>query len=127
MKKLLVFIGCLALISLVNCNKDKYTLTLVLNNTSGVSGDTAYTKLVTPGGNENSTAEYSGSSIFVSNYATIIIEDIEDATYTLYTFIDEDGNCNVSDPKPDSGDPFNSQTIIMEDDVNLPISSWANY
>jgi hypothetical protein len=127
MKKLLVFIGCLALVSLVNCNKSKYTLTLALDNSSG-NGYTAYSKLVTEGGDENSTAEYSGKAIFSGNYAAIIIEDIEEATYTLYTFIDDNNHItDPNNPKPDTGDPYNSQTIIMEDDITLPISSWTDH
>jgi hypothetical protein len=112
MKKLLVFIGCLALVSLVNCNKSKYTLTLALDNSSG----------------NGYTAEYSGKAIFSGNYAAIIIEDIEEATYTLYTFIDDNNHItDPNNPKPDTGDPYNSQTIIMEDDITLPISSWTDH
>ena len=66
MKKLLVIIGCMAFLSLVNCNKPEYTLTLLLNYSSVSDGDKAYAKLVAEGGDYDAEAEYSGMRTFIA-------------------------------------------------------------
>jgi hypothetical protein len=133
-KKLLVFIGCLALVSLVNCNqKEKYTLTFKLHDTSISGIHMAYAKLVLIYGNETDQALYSGSSSFSSNTGIIIINDIEeneDYSYAYYVFIDtDDSSFGSTNPVSETGDRIAHSFIDMDDDYTITIDSangdWA--
>ncbi|MFH0975118.1 MAG: hypothetical protein V1874_04965 [Spirochaetota bacterium] len=131
MKKLLLFICCMALVSFVNCNKDTYTLTVYISSTVGTNY-TAYAKLVSEGGSENTAPEYSGSSALISpGVATITIDDIEDNTYTLYTFLDNNttGQADPANPVAESGDYesnfYYGASITMDDDAVITASNWT--
>jgi hypothetical protein len=98
MKKLLLVVCCLALVSFVSCKDDdkKYKITVHLNK-NGVDGRTAYAKIGADGASINaSTAEYSGSAVFIGTQATLTIDDIEEGTYSAYIFIDADGDSSVT-------------------------------
>jgi hypothetical protein len=126
MKKLLLFICCLALVSLVNCNKDKYTLTIALNDSATSGNYTAYAKLVGQGDADTATAKYSGSGNTINGAGTITIEDIEEDTYTWYIFID---STTPNGATVDTGDrAAGGLDIEINDDMPLSVTSgWTNH
>ncbi len=105
---LLVFLVLFAL-SLSGCDDsgspaETYTLSGTLSR-SGVDGEYAYLKLVTPGAGAGAAALYSAmSTAFSSTSATYTVSGIASGTYDGYAFIDMNGNAAATGYAPDSGD-----------------------
>jgi uncharacterized protein (DUF2141 family) len=88
-------------------DEDTYTLTGTLTGPSGITvdGKTAYVKLVTRDADGSAAARYFKSTTFSGSNATSSIPNITADTYTLYAFIDMNGNApGTSLSAPDGGD-----------------------
>ncbi|MBN2041141.1 MAG: hypothetical protein JW864_13950 [Spirochaetes bacterium] len=126
MKKLLLFLFFAAIISFIACGEEeKYKVTLVVEKDEVTTDCTVYAKACL-GANQgiDCEAEYSTSAAFTNGSATIVIEDVEEDTYTAGLFIDVNGN-GAETLTPDCPDDYAIaiESITVDDDINETIES----
>lgn len=131
--KVVLIFGMIFLFMLPTC-EDKETETFTLSGTitkSGINdGVKVYMKLVSKDAGMTANALYSGHTTFSGGTATYSVTNIEEGEYTLYAFIDVNGNATgTTGSAPDAGDYATSTDVDIEDDttLNAPENVWSAY
>ena len=112
-------------------NSDEtYTLSGTITKSGVSNGIKVYMKLVCKDGSMTAEALYSTEATFSSGTATYIGTNIEEGEYTLYAFIDVNGNAAGDDSSvPDAGDYVTSIDVNMDSNKTLdaPENFWSVY
>jgi len=123
----------LVLLILAACedeNTETYTLSGTITKSGVNDGIIAYMKLVSPGAGMTAAALYFTEATFSGGAATYSVSDIEEGEYTLFSFIDVNGNAGgETSAMPDAGDYVTSTDVNIEDDKTLdaPENFWQVY
>ncbi len=121
----------LILLSLASCPTATYTLTGTINKTGIADGTFGEIKLVSPDDPMTAAAKYwAKSAPFSGGSASYSIEGIAPDDYSIYAFIDVNGDIALGpSAAPGSGSwaSTDSQDITMNDDetLNFPDNSFS--
>jgi hypothetical protein len=103
-----------------------FTLSGTLSQ-SGMNGKMAHLKLVSEGANPGMVALYSTSATFNAGEASYSVRGIKKGRYTLWLFIDANGNASEVYAMPDTGDYWARFDIDISGDTTRDIETWSAF
>lgn len=103
-----------------------YTLSGNLSK-DGVNGRSVHLKLVSQGGTPADEALYMASAVFNGNKASYSVNGIKKGKYTVWMFIDSNGNSGQTGPMPDAGDYVAMFDVDIAGDTSRDIETWSGF
>jgi hypothetical protein len=91
----------------------------------GVNGKSVHLKLVSQGGTPADEALYVATAVFNGNKASYSVNSIKKGKYTVWLFIDANGNSRQTGPMPDSGDYVAMFDVDITKDTNNDVATWS--
>lgn len=91
----------------------------------GMNGRSVHLKLVSQDGTPADEALYVATAVFNGNKVSYSVNDIKKGKYTVWLFIDANGNSRQTGPMPDSGDYVAMFDVDITKDTSRDVETWS--
>jgi len=132
--KVCLLISIFLSFSFLSCNKEtkesSYRLSGIVEKNDVNDGNIVYLKLALEGAASTDNGLYATDASFSAGKATFSVTGIKNRSYTLYAFIDMNGNASGTDSaSPDTGDFVTEINVNIDSDktIDLPDNYWVVY